>query len=131
MRASRVRCFLLSEGLNHYVAQVRSSADGTKITNTGTTSDGDPVVISARPPRPSGHFRRPRRLPRAQVQSATTEITVSNPGKAQIFVRDPRPLRPPAQKRRNETQVFGVEGITLKCYGEDFTVDGGIYTCVG
>ena len=35
------------------------------------------------------------------------------------------------QKRRNETQVFGVEGITLKCYGEDFTVDGGIYTCVG
>jgi len=56
---------------------------------------------------------------------------VDAPGKARIVVRDPRPLRPPAQKRRNETQVFGVEGITLKCYGEDFTVDGGIYTCVG
>ena len=107
MRASRVRCFLLSEGLNHYVAQVRSSADGTKITNTGTTSDGDPVVISARPPRPSGHFRRPRRLPRAQVQSATTEITVSNPGKAQIFVRDPRPISP----IRTETKELRNTGL--------------------
>ena len=122
MRASRVRCFLLSEGLNHYVAQVRSSADGTKITNTGTTSDGDPVVISARPPRPSGHFRRPRRLPRAQVQSATTEITVSNPGKAKIIVRAPRPLRPPARKRRIETQAD--VGFIFKCYGADVTVTG-------
>ena len=122
MRASRVRCFLLSEGLNHYVAQVRSSADGTKITNTGTKSDGGPVVISARPPRPSGHFRRPRRLPRAQVQSATTELTVSNPGKAQIFVRDPRPLRPPARKRRIETQATRSQ-FTFECYDTPVTVD--------
>ena len=52
--ASRVRCFLLSEGLNHYyVAQVKSSADGIKITNTGTAFNGGPVAITARALRPS------------------------------------------------------------------------------
>ena len=45
---------------------------------------------------------------------------MSDPGKAEIYVRDPRPLRPPARKRRNETQAL--EDITFKCYGEDVTV---------
>ena len=122
MRASRVRCFLLSEGLNHYVAQVRSSADGTKITNTGTTSDGDPVVISARPPRPSGHFRRPRRLPRAQVQSASgADITVSDGGKAEIYVRDPRLLLRPHENEGTRTQALGGFPVTFDCYGADVT----------
>jgi hypothetical protein len=45
---------LLSVGLDHfYVVQVQSTADGAKITNTGTQSDGDPVFINARIPRPS------------------------------------------------------------------------------
>jgi len=30
------------------------------------------------------------------------DITVSSPGKMLIGVRDPRPLRPPARKRRNQ-----------------------------
>ena len=56
--------------------------------------------------------------------AATAEITVSDPGKAVVEVRDPRPLRPPARKRRNKTQVPGaIEWITFKCYGEDVTVD--------
>ena len=45
---------MLSEGLNHYyVAQVKSSADGIKITNTGTAFNGGPVAITARALRPS------------------------------------------------------------------------------
>ncbi|CAH0365304.1 unnamed protein product [Pelagomonas calceolata] len=73
---------------------------GTKITNTGIRNDGDPVIINARTPRPSASedFRR---LPRAQVQSATTEITVSDPGAAEV-------------------RAFGVD-ITFQCYGEDAT----------
>ena len=110
-------------GLDHfYVAQVDSLADGTKIMNTGTTFRGDPVGIFARPLRPLC-LRRSRRLPRAQVNSATTEITVSDPGKAVVFVRDPRPSRPPARKRRNETQAIGVS-VTFKCYGADATATG-------
>jgi len=46
---------------------------------------------------------------------------VSDPGKAEIYVRDPRPLRPPARKRRNETQAMGGSGLTFTCYGEDVT----------
>ena len=53
---------------------------------------------------------------------------MSPPGKAQIFVRDPRPLRPPARERRIETQAL--EDITFKCYGEDVTVlDGESAVC--
>ena len=40
-------------GLVHYVAQVTSSAAGTKITNTGTNSVDGPVTIVARALRPS------------------------------------------------------------------------------
>ena len=51
---------------------------------------------------------------------------MSDPGKAVIGVRDPRPSRPPARKRRNETQALGgVGNITFKCYGEDVTVPDG------
>jgi len=32
------------------------------------------------------------------------DITVSSPGKMLIGVRDPRPLRPPARKRRKESK---------------------------
>ena len=46
---------------------------------------------------------------------------MSNPGKAEIAVRDPRPLRPPARKQRNETQAMGGSDITFKCYGADVT----------
>ena len=46
--------FLLSEGLNlYYVAQVKSSADGIKITNTGKAPNGGPVWITARALRPT------------------------------------------------------------------------------
>ena len=79
-----------------------------------------PAAIQARPLRPSGHLRRPRRLPRAQVFSPTTEITVSDPGMAGVQVRDPRLLRPPARKRRNETQARDFP-FTFKCYGADAT----------
>ena len=61
---------LRSEGLNHYVAQVLTEADGTKITNTGTNSDGGPVVITARMPCPSASEvldDLPRRTLRLQV----------------------------------------------------------------
>ena len=90
---------MLSEDLNH-VAQVAGGAGGTKITNTGTKSDGEPILIRARPLRPSAS-EGSRRLPRAQVFSATTEVTVSSPGKAQISVRDP---------------------LTFKCYDADVMV---------
>jgi len=51
---------------------------------------------------------------------------VSDPGFAVVQVRDPRLLRPPARKRRNETQAFLGFGFpfTFKCYGADVTVDG-------
>ena len=53
---------------------------------------------------------------------------MSSPGKAEIYVRDPRPLRPPARERRIETQAL--EDITFKCYGEDVTVlDGESAVC--
>ena len=57
---------------------------------------------------------------------------MSDPGKAVIGVRDPRPSRPPARKRRNETQALGGVGdITFKCYGEDVTVlDGESAICL-
>ena len=56
---------------------------------------------------------------------------MSDPGKAEIAVRDPRPSRPPARKRRNDTQALGGVGdITFKCYGEDVTVlDGESAVC--
>ena len=85
-------------------------------------ADG-PVDIGARPLRPSASEGN-RRLPRAQVYSTTTDITVSGPGKALIQVRDPRPSRPPARKRRNETQAFVVD-VTFKCYGADVMVGSG------
>ena len=58
-------------------------------------------------------------LPHAQVSSTTgTELTVSSPGKAGVFVRDPRPLRPPARKTKEvETQAVVVDVVILKCYG--------------
>ena len=59
-------------------------------------------------------------------ESRTGGITVSSPGKAWIGVRDPRPLRPPARKRRNETQAYGGSAITFKCYGADATAFPGI-----
>ena len=108
MRASRVRCFLLSVGLDHYVAQVADAAAGTKITNTGTKSDGGPIDIRARPLRPSALEGLDASL--AQVESATTEITVSDPGKARIFVKNPP--------------------VTVNCYGAD-VITNSIFNCVG
>ena len=67
---------------------------------------------------------------RAQVFSDTSEITVSTPGKAEISVRDPRPSRPPAPKRRNKTQAIGVS-VTFKCYGADVTVLPGTFAPCG
>ena len=49
-----------------------------------------PPTYRGAPPS-SLRLRRSRRLPRAQVFSATTDITVSTPGKAVVEVRDPRP----------------------------------------
>ena len=98
---------LLSEDLNH-VAQVAGGAGGTKITNTGTNSGGGLVDIRARSLRPSVFEGLDASL--AQVESATTEITVSDPGKARIYVRDPP--------------------VTVKCYGADATVNS-IFNCVG
>ncbi|CAH0365327.1 unnamed protein product [Pelagomonas calceolata] len=81
----------------------RLPLDGTKITNTGTMSDGNPVQIAARPLRPSASEGPRRRLPRAQVFSPSgAEITVSEPGKAQIFAN-------------------GGTDIIFKCYGADAT----------
>ena len=108
MRASRVHCFLLSVGLDHYVAQVADAAAGTKITNTGTKSDGGPIDIRARPLRPSALEGLDASL--AQVESATTEITVSDPGKARIFVKNPP--------------------VTVNCYGAD-VITNSIFNCVG
>ena len=99
-----------------------SQADGTKITNTGTNSGGGLVDIRARSLRPSVFEGLDASL--AQVESATTEITVSDPGKAGVQVRDPRLLRPPARKRRNETQAPGFP-FTFKCYGADVTTTPG------
>ncbi len=59
-RASRVRCFLLAAGLNHYVAQV--FGDGTKITNPGTSLADGRVIIDARILRPSASEGSRRRL---------------------------------------------------------------------
>ena len=54
---------------------------------------------------------------------------MSDPGKAGVQVRDPRLLRPPARKRRNETQAPGFP-FTFKCYGAVVTVsDGGEVVC--
>ena len=57
-------------------------------------------------------------------ETPDADITVSDGGKATITVRDPRPSRPPARKRRNETQAFRGFPFTFKCYGADVTVDG-------
>ena len=85
-------------------------------------SDGNPVQIAARPLRPSASEGPRRRLPRAQVFSPSgAEITVSEPGKAQIFVRDPRPLSPPRESEEFETQANGGTDIIFKCYGADAT----------
>ena len=108
MVLSRVRCFLLSVGLDHYVAQVADVAAGTKITNTGTNSGGGLVDIRARSLRPSVFEGLDASL--AQVESATTEITVSDPGKARIFVKNPP--------------------VTVNCYGAD-VITNSIFNCVG
>ena len=50
---------------------------------------------------------------------------MSAPGYARIAVRDPRPLRPSARKRRNETQANGGTDITFDCYGADVMVPAG------
>ena len=42
----------------------------------------------------------------------------------QCIVRDPRPLRPPARKRRNETQANTVP-VTFECYDAPVTVGAG------
>ena len=73
---------------NHHVAsQVHDTADRTKILNTGTNW-----------PNPTTGFAAHTNI---AFESRTGGITVSFPGKAWIGVRDPRPLRPPARKRRN------------------------------
>ena len=109
---------MISACLNHYyVAQVYSPADGTKITNTGTNLAGGSVNILAHPLRPSASEGPRRRLPRAQVFGGSgTEITVSTPGKADIYVRDPRPLRPPARNEGTRTQDYVGSGVTFECY---------------
>ena len=59
--SARLPCplLLLAAGLNYYyVAQVSSSADKAKITNTGTNLAGYPVMIAARALRPSARLRR-------------------------------------------------------------------------
>ena len=48
---------------------------------------------------------------------------MSDPGFAVVQVRDPRQLRPPARKRRNETQALGFP-FTFKCYDADVTTSG-------
>ena len=50
---------------------------------------------------------------------------MSFPGKAQIFVRDPRPLRPPARNEGTRTQDFDGIGVSFKCYGVDVMVPSG------
>jgi len=77
---------VVNEGEVSLSISVYSTADGTKITNTGTKSDGDTVLI--------------------QVYSATTEVTVSDPGEAKIG-------------------AFGGFPVTFKCYGVDVTVPRG------
>ena len=70
------------------------------------------------PLKPTGLGLDPRRqavtnaISFAQVESATTEITVSDPGKARIYVRDPP--------------------VTVKCYGADVMVTRiDVYYCLG
>ena len=46
-------------------------------------------------------------------------------GKAKIFVRDPRPLRPPARNEDTRTQDFDGIGVSFKCYGVDVMVPSG------
>ena len=97
-RASRVRCFA------HCGPQslLRRAGLGLSCRNDDHEHRhqfrGRPRLDPSAPPA-SFRLRRFRRLPRAQVQSATTKITVSDGGKAKILVRDPRPSRPPARKR--------------------------------
>ena len=69
-------------------------------------------------------------VPRSDGRKPTTELTVSDPGKARIFVRDPRPLRPPARKRRNETQA-PLGDVTFECYCTDVTVPTGMNVVCG
>ena len=99
------------------------------ITHTGTNFGGGPVDIIARPLRPSASEGPRRRRARAQVFSTPTEITVSTPGEAKIFVRDPRPLRPPARESEGtRTQALPKNGVTVpvtfECYGVEVTTGG-------
>ena len=72
------------------------------------------------------HLRKSQRLPREQVYAtAGADITVSDPGKATIFVRYPRLLRPPARNEGTRTQDFDGIGVSFKCYGADVTVPSG------
>ena len=105
--------------------------EDAKITHTGTNFGGGPVGIIARPLRPSASEGPRRRLPRAQVFSTPTEITVSTPGEAKIFVRDPRPLRTPARESEGtRTQALPKNGVsppvpvTFECYGVEVTTVG-------
>ena len=61
-----------------------------------------------------------------------TEITVSFPGKAKIFVRDPRLLLRPHENEGTRTQALGGFPVTFKCYGADVMVlAGGDAICDG
>ena len=103
---------------NHHVAsQVHDTADRTKILNTGTNW-----------PNPTTGFAAHTNI---AFESRTGGITVSSPGKAWIGVRDPRPLRPPARKRRIETQATRSQ-FTFECYDTPVTVNKlGSFNCVG
>jgi len=57
---------------------------------------------------------------------------VSDPGKAKIFVRDPRLLLRPHENEGTRTQALGGFPVTFKCYGADVMVTGGAtYVCDG
>ncbi len=55
---------------------------------------------------------------------------MSPPGKAQIFVRDPRPIAP-IRTETKELKTQAVDGFTFKCYGKDVMAraDGGPTVC--
>ncbi len=50
---------------------------------------------------------------------------MSDPGKAKIFVRDPRLLLRPHENEGTRTQVLGFFPLTFKCYGADVMVPDG------
>ena len=77
---------------------------------------GQVHALRQHPLKPTGLGLDPRRqavtnaISFAQVESATTEITVSDPGKARIFVKNPP--------------------VTVNCYGAD-VITNSIFNCVG